>query len=218
MYPALFRDYTDEDTGLVEKRERLIYMEGDPRIHTFSGKTGRFGLLTTDPLAKEHKETDSLVIRPMTYRCFTGSVFTNDDPNKQFAELFFVDEKGCISMILFNQSSKYNFINMLRRLGPLQRPLTELRLTITVEKVTNPKGNYYAAKFEAEYVDSELEKSYRRISKMAARFYSVYSYATAEKTTQTELFGHNYPIQVVEGIQARRNRELELARQNRELE
>jgi hypothetical protein len=70
---------------------------------------------------------------------------------KKWAELFFIDNKDCVSAILFHG---YSVDNLLRLIEPLfyeDLTLADVVLTVTAERKENvrvtPKSTYYIASF-----------------------------------------------------------------------
>lgn len=180
LFPHLFIDVTDEDTGEVYSEPLIAYVEGQPLSYRFDGKTGRFNFNGKDDLGKEFS------FQPICWRQFTGNLFDRKDSTR-WVEFYFVDENQCISTILFNNSSELNFTKALKDLVYSRKKLEEMRVTVTAEKLSYEvplpdgqaqKGVYYAAVFSF----SEGNKEMRVLGRDVCRAYSVYTDLTARAT------------------------------------
>ena len=180
LFPHLFIDVTDEDTGEVYSEPLIAYVEGQPLSYRFDGKTGRFNFNGKDDLGKEFS------FQPICWRQFTGNLFDRKDSTR-WVEFYFLDENQCVSTILFNNSSELNFTKALKDLVYSRKKLEEMRVTVTTEKLNYEvalpdgqaqKGVYYAAVFNF----GEGEKEARLLGRDACRAYSVYTDLTARAT------------------------------------
>lgn len=180
LFPHLFIDVTDEDTGEVYSEPLIAYVEGQPLSYRFDGKTGRFNFNGKDDLGKEFS------FQPICWRQFTGNLFDRKDSTR-WVEFYFLDENQCVSTILFNNSSELNFTKALKDLVYSRKKLEEMRVTVTTEKLNYEvalpdgqaqKGVYYAAVFSF----GEGEKEARLLGRDACRAYSVYTDLTARAT------------------------------------
>lgn len=180
LFPHLFIELTDEDTGEVYDEPRIAYVEGQPLSYRFDGKTGRFNFNGKEDLGKE------FTFQPICWRQFTGNLFDRKDSTR-WIEFFFLDGNQCVSSILFNNSSEINFTKALKDLVYSRKKLEEMCVRVTTEKlaydVTLPdgqpqKGNYYAAVFT--FVPGDRET--RLLGRDVCRAYSVYTDMTARAT------------------------------------
>lgn len=180
LFPHLFIELTDEDTGEVYNEPRIAYVEGQPLSYRFDGKTGRFNFKGKEDLGKE------FTFQPICWRQFTGNLFDRKD-NTRWVEFFFMDDNQCVSSILFNNSSELNFTKALKDLVYSRKKLEEMRVRVTTEKLTYDvtlpdgqpqKGNYYAAVFTFVTGDKEA----RLLGRDVCRAYSIYSELTAKAT------------------------------------
>jgi len=180
LFPHLFTDVTDEDTGEVYNEPRIAYVEGQPLSYRFDGKTGRFNFNGKNDLGKE------FAFQPICWRQFTGNLFDRKDSTR-WVEFYFIDENQCVSTILFNNSSELNFTKALKDLVYSRKKLEEMQVTVTTEKLNYEvalpdgqaqKGVYYAAVFSF----SEGNKEARILGRDVCRAYSIYTDLTARAT------------------------------------
>lgn len=140
-------------------KSKFKYMEGSPRQYRFDAKKGTFNINGTEELG------DKLTFQPIAWRIFQDNIL-NMGP-KKWAELFFIDDKNCVSSILFHE---YSVDNILRLIEPLfydDLALSDVVLTVVAEKKENnkiqPKGIYYIANFgfkQADPVQTEILKAF----------------------------------------------------------
>ncbi|WP_375448505.1 hypothetical protein [uncultured Fibrella sp.] len=180
LFPHLFIDVPDEDTGEVYTEPRIVYVEGQPLVYRFDGKTGRFNFNGKEDLGKE------FAFQPICWRQFTGNLFDRKDSTR-WVEFFFIDDNQCVSTVLFNNSSELNFTKALKDLVYSRKKLEEMRITVTTEKlnydVTLPdgqpqKGVYYAAVFNF----TEGNREVRLLGRDVCRAYTIYTDMTARAT------------------------------------
>lgn len=142
----------DQTTGDIISRYR--YLEGHPRNYRFDAKEGVFTINGNEKIGR------TISFQPIAWRIFTGSIF--NQPAKQWAELFFIDEDKCVSGILFHGYSVDNIFRLIEPLYYDEKTLGDVVLTITAEKKENtkiqPKGIYYIAQFSYQFADTDLVK------------------------------------------------------------
>lgn len=130
------------------------YLEGHPRNYRFDAKEGVFSINGTEKLGR------TLTFQPIAWRIFTDSIL--NQPAKQWAELFFIDDKKCVSSILFHGYSVDNIFRLIEPLYYDDKTLAHVVLTATAERKENnkiqPKGVYYIAQFKYEFADADLTK------------------------------------------------------------
>lgn len=125
----------------------IKYFKGSPKQYRFNGQTGRFNIDgITDQGAK-------LTIQPLAWRIFKDDLFGRNKMD-DWAEIFFVDATGCVSGIMFNNSSVIELMDLVPRLFYAEKNLSDVVLTITCEKKSTDKGGekvtWYLAKFDFE--------------------------------------------------------------------
>lgn len=130
------------------------YLEGHPRNYRFDAKEGVFSISGTEKLGR------TLTFQPIAWRIFTDSIL--NQPAKQWAELFFIDDKKCVSSVLFHGYSVDNIFRLIEPLYYDDKTLAHVVLTATAERKENtkiqPKGVYYIAQFRYELSDDDLTK------------------------------------------------------------
>ncbi|MGV3556929.1 hypothetical protein [Larkinella arboricola] len=141
-------------TDQGEVKTKFKYKPGQPKQYRFNGQTGKFNLDGETDLGKK------LTIIPIAYRHFHDRLFGRERIDEWF-EVFFIDDKNCVSAVMFNNTS----VGRIKKVaGPLfydDKTLLDVKLTITQDEKTGPSGRYFAARFEAEDADPELVKLYR---------------------------------------------------------
>ena len=79
---------------------------------------------------------------------------------KNWAEIFFIDEKNCVSAILFHGYSVDNIFRLIEPLYYDDLTLANVIITAVAEKKENtkiqPKGVYYIATFSYKMADPEV--------------------------------------------------------------
>ncbi|QKZ12200.1 hypothetical protein [Spirosoma sp. KUDC1026] len=122
---------------------RYKYLEGHPRQYRFDAKEGVFNINGAEKLGH------SLTFQPIAWRIFTDNILNMG--TKNWAEIFFIDEKNCVSALLFHGYSVDNIFRLIEPLYYDDLTLADVVITATAEKKENtkiqPKGVYYIANF-----------------------------------------------------------------------
>ncbi|GAB3757223.1 hypothetical protein [Spirosoma pomorum] len=130
-----------ELTGEVVSRYK--YLEGHPRQYRFDAKEGVFNINGAEKLGR------TLTFQPIAWRIFTDNILNMG--TKNWAEIFFIDEKNCVSALLFHGYSVDNIFRLIEPLYYDDLTLADVVITATAEKKENtkiqPKGVYYIANF-----------------------------------------------------------------------
>ncbi len=138
-----------EVTG--EVADRFKYLEGHPRSYRFDAKEGVFNTNGTEKLGR------SFTFQPIAWRIFTDSILGQG--TKNWAELFFIDPKNCVSSILFHGYSVDNIFKLIEPLYYDDLTLADVVITAVAEKKENtkvqPKGVYFIATFSYTMADPE---------------------------------------------------------------
>ncbi len=143
----------DETTGeLITPNAHLFkYLEGHPRQYRFDAKEGVFNINGSDKLGRV------LTFQPIAWRIFTDNILNMG--TKNWAEIFFIDEKNCVSAVLFHGYSVDNIYRLIEPLYYDDRTLADVVITAVAEKKENtkiqPKGVYYIATFSYKLADAE---------------------------------------------------------------
>lgn len=138
-----------ELTGEVVPKYK--YLEGHPRQYRFDAKEGVFNINGTDKLGR------TLTFQPIAWRIFTDNILNMG--TKNWAEIFFVDEKNCVSAVLFHGYSVDNIFRLIEPLYYDDLTLADVVITAVAEKKENtkiqPKGVYYISTFSYKLADIE---------------------------------------------------------------
>ncbi len=137
--------------GLVmgDVTARYRYLEGHPRQYRFDAKEGVFTINGSEKLGR------TLTFQPIAWRIFTDNILNMG--TKNWAELFFIDEKNCVSAVLFHGYSVDNIFRLIEPLYYDDMTLADVVITAVAEKKENnkiqPKGVYYIASFSYKLGD-----------------------------------------------------------------
>ncbi len=136
------RELTSEIIDSLPAR-RFKYLEGHPRQYRFDAKEGVFNINGTEKIGR------TLTFQPIAWRIFTDNILNMG--TKNWAELFFVDDKNCVSAVLFHCYSVDNIFRLIEPLYYDDLTLADVVITAIAERKENtkiqPKGVYYIATF-----------------------------------------------------------------------
>ena len=135
---------------------KFRYLEGQPKQYRADAKAGNFNVNGGNPIG------DSLSFIPMAWRFFEDDILQMG--RKKWVELFFVDEKNCVSAILFHGYSRDNLEKLARDLFYEDVTLSDVKITAKFVPKKNEKQKpaivYHIADFEVEEVaDPEKVKA-----------------------------------------------------------
>lgn len=137
------------DTNQPGTARRYKYLEGHPRQYRFDAKEGVFNINGSEKLGR------TLTFQPIAWRIFTDNILNMG--TKNWAELFFIDEKDCVSAVLFHGYSVDNIFRLIEPLYYDDQTLADVVITAVAEKKENnkiqPKGVYYIANFSYKLGD-----------------------------------------------------------------
>ncbi len=127
---------------------KFRYLEGQPRQYRADAKAGNFNVNGGNPTR------DSLSFIPMAWRFFEDDILQMG--RKKWVELFFVDEKNCVSAILFHGYSRDNLEKLARDLFYEDVTLSDVKITARFVAKKNEKQKpaiiYHIAGFEVDEV------------------------------------------------------------------
>jgi hypothetical protein len=135
---------------------RYKYLEGHPRQYRFDAKEGVFNINGVEKLGR------TLTFQPIAWRIFTDNILNMG--TKNWAEIFFIDEKNCVSAVLFHGYSVDNIFRLIEPLYYDDLTLADVVITATAEKKENKKiqqggfpskGIYYIANFTYQMANAE---------------------------------------------------------------
>jgi len=131
------------------------YMIGMPKQYRFDAKAGQFNINGTIQI-----KGNSFTFTPLAYRIFADDILQMGA--KKWVEFFFVDEKNCVSAILFHGYSLDNLLKLNSELFYDDITLDKVRVTATAvshtKKLADGKSTtYYVAEFSYEVLtDKEV--------------------------------------------------------------
>lgn len=135
----------------MDKEKKIKYYEGRPKQYRFDAKEGIFNINGEEKLGR------TFTFQPIAWRIFTDNILNMG--KKNWAELFFIDEKNCVSAILFHGYSVDNLFRLIEPLYYDDLTLADVVITVDVDKKENvkiqPKGVYYIATFSYKTADKE---------------------------------------------------------------
>jgi hypothetical protein len=139
------------DTATGEVINKYKYLEGHPRQYRFDAKEGKFNINGTQKLGS------SFSFQPIGWRIFKDNILGMGQ--KTWAEIFFTDEKNCVSTILFHGYSVEGIFKLIDPLYYDDLSLADVVITATASKRENtkitPKGVYYLAEFSYSLAPKE---------------------------------------------------------------
>lgn len=172
------------------------YLEGHPRQYRFDAKEGVFNINGADKLDR------TITFQPIAWRIFTDNILNMG--TKNWAELFFVDDKNCVSALLFHGYSVDNIFRLIEPLYYDDLTLADVVITATAERKensrVNPKSIYYIATFSYEPADpartvdlkqyAQTHRIFRQETltdianiKTAMNYYNPFAYVAEEELT-----------------------------------
>ncbi len=171
----------DATTGEVVSKYK--YLEGHPKQYRFDAKQGKFNINGSEELG------DSFTFQPLAWRIFTDNILNMG--TKNWAEIFFMDDKNCLSAILFHGYSVDNIYRLIEPLFYEDLTLAEVVITVKAERKENtkitPKGVYYIAEFSYQQAD---EGKVRDLGEFV-NDYKIYRQETLTDVAQLRV-AHNY--------------------------
>lgn len=169
----LYQNVSEATDGAVSKAAVGLfkYLEGHPRQYRFDAKEGLFNINGTEKLGGPTNGR-SLTFQPIAWRIFTDNILNMG--TKNWAEIFFIDEKNCVSAVLFHGYSVDNIFRLIEPLFYDDLTLADVVITATAEKKENtkiqPKGVYYIANFSYKLADPESTKILKAFGQSAKIF------------------------------------------------
>ena len=135
---------------------RYKYLEGHPRQYRFDAKEGVFNINGSEKVGGPSNGR-TLTFQPIAWRIFTDNILNMG--TKNWAEIFFIDDKNCVSAILFHGYSVDNIFRLIEPLYYDDLTLADVVITAVAEKKENtkvqPKGVYYISTFSYTIGDKE---------------------------------------------------------------
>lgn len=136
-------------TGELEKVAKYKYLEGNPKQYRSDSKAGEFNLNGGAGIG------DTFTFQPIAWALFQDDILNSG--LKQWFELFFMDEKGCLSAIIFHGYSAENLVNMAAPL--FYDDITLADVVITAKHVMHESKDPKAKKAKFSIVEFSYEEA-----------------------------------------------------------
>jgi hypothetical protein len=167
----------------VAVTDKFRYLEGQPKQYRADAKAGNFNVNGGNPTM------DSLSFIPMAWRFFEDDILQMG--RKKWVEIFFVDEKNCVSAILFHGYSRDNLEKLARDLFYEDVTLSDVKIMARFVPRKNEKQKpaivYHIARFEVDEVaDPETVKDLHDF----AESHKIFRVETLSDTCHLEAYHH----------------------------
>ncbi len=187
-FPAIpnLKSYLSLDAATGELTSRYKYLEGHPRQYRFDAKEGKFTLNGAESLGS------SFTFQPIAWRIFTDNILNLG--TKNWAEIFFMDDRNCLSTLLFHGYSVDNIYRLIEPLYYEDLTLANVIITATAEPKENnkitPKGVYYIAQFSYRLAPVEKVKELQEY----VADHKIYRQDTLTDLAQIKVAHGYYPV------------------------
>lgn len=161
----------------ISSFNNIKYLEGLPREYRFNAKTG---ILTK---GADHAMTDrgeSFSIIPIAYRLFSAEMFQYEA--RDWAELFFINEAGHVSCLMFHGYSVESLRQTMADLFYEDVSLTQVILTCTPVQKSNEYGSYYILSFKAKPLTPGRDQNFS--AELTNTLAPIFQYKTASVHAQ----------------------------------
>lgn len=179
-------------TEITPTAPAVKYIEGRPRQYRFDAKDGSFNINGETPVGK------NLTFQPIAWRIFTDNILNLGA--KTWAEIFFVDDRNCVSAVLFHGYSVDNIFRLIEPLYYDDLTLADVVITVSPEKKENtkiqPKGVYHIASFT--YTAADPQKT-AALKQMAAEQKIYRAETLTDRADVKTQFGFYNPFALGEG-------------------
>lgn len=192
-------------TGELEKVAKYKYLEGNPKQYRSDSKAGEFNLNGGAGIG------DTFTFQPIAWRLFEDDILNSG--LKRWFELFFIDDKACVSAIIFHGFSVENLVNMAAPL--FYDEITLADVVITAKHVMHESKAKEAKKAKFSIVEFSYELAKEDLVKELDAYcqeHKIYRRATLTSNANFETV-HNYHNPLEEG-----QHELEEGEQSEEAE
>ena len=134
-------------------------LEGHPKQYRFDAKEGMFNINGLEKLGR------TLSFQPIAWRIFSDNILNMG--TKNWAEIFFIDEKNCVSVILFHGYSVDNIFRLIEPLYYDDLTLGDVLITVIAERKENKQvgGSYYIAGFSYKAADPEKTRELQEFAR-----------------------------------------------------
>ncbi len=172
----------------------LKYLKGRPRPYRFDASRGVLNINGEIPVTSAGK---AFTIIPIGYRIFSDRLF--ELSRREWLELFFIDESGAISIVMFHGYSVEEFMSMTQKLYYEDLSITEIAITVH----PNPKesktsgSKYFIANFEYK----AAPKEYLSTVKALTPGLEIYR-ADTLRPSNDMIVWENYPVHLLNAEQS----------------
>jgi hypothetical protein len=172
------------DVTEVMDKEQIRYLEGRPKQYRADAKGGNFNINGGTPIG------DTLSFVPLAWRFFEDDILQMG--KKKWVELFFIDDKNCVSAILFHGYSREHLEKLAQDLFYEDVTLADVVVSVRFVQKKNekikPAATYHIAKFEIEEVVSPEKVKQLHAFAQANKIYRM---ETLTDTCELQAY-HNY--------------------------
>ena len=141
----------------IIKEERIKYIEGAPLSYRLkcNADGGRLNFEGIDD-ANFTKKGEPFSFCPIAYRAYNNRKFGREKSGT-WVEVFFLNEKGQMCMLMFNNASAENFLNVAKLLEYEDLDVSQTRFKCSLKTKSNAeaKTDYYICFFEYEELKNE---------------------------------------------------------------
>ncbi len=178
--------FIDKENGDI----KIKYLKGHPRQYRFDASKGNFNINGQTLITQPGKP---FTLIPVGYRIFMDRLF--EYSNREWLELFFIDDSGAIANVMLHGYSVEEFIRMTQDLFYEDLKITEIEITIIPqEKISKSTGKkYYIAAFDHKQAD----KKYLDLIKPMTEGIELYRSDTIKPTNEMMIW-ENYPVERIE--------------------
>ena len=161
----------DKETGEEKLVPKYKYILVSPKQYRYNSQNGQFNINGERILldAKGSPITQ-FSFQPIAWRIFEENMFGRGRADK-WCEIFFIDDKDCVSTIMFNNTTLEELTKLAERMFYDDITLADIVLTVKPEKV-----------------ESKTENKSWHIGRFS------YDFAEKAKTTELQEYATDYPI------------------------
>jgi hypothetical protein len=161
----------DKETGEEIFVPKYKYIPGSPKQYRYNSQNGQFNI-NGERILLDGKGSPitQFSFQPIAWRIFEENMFGRGRADK-WCEIFFIDDKDCVSTIMFNNTTLEELTKLAERMFYDDITLADIVLTVKPEKV-----------------ESKTENKSWHIGRFSDDF------AEKAKTTELQEYATDYPI------------------------
>ncbi|GGD45844.1 hypothetical protein GCM10011514_07310 [Emticicia aquatilis] len=161
----------DKETGEEIFVPKYKYIPGSPKQYRYNSQNGQFNI-NGERILLDGKGSPitQFSFQPIAWRIFEAPMFGRDRADK-WCEIFFIDDKNCVSCIMFNNTTLEELNKLAEQMFYDDITLADIVLTMKPEKIESKTENksWYIGRFS-------------------------YDYAEKNKVAELQEFANDYPI------------------------